>query len=135
MYLSMFLFIDYIFWPPMVIDIWRSRPPGSSEVNQGSQSGIGTPKNLCFDTSHDPFTLISYFDLFRGRYWMEVKLEVGYMCQYQHMMYELAKNVKTCLTNFKKVNLRGESGIFPYFPNHGCQNGGLWPPISNFRDP
>ena len=31
----------------------------------------------------------------------EGTMEVGYMCQYQHMMYELAKNVKTCLINLK----------------------------------
>ena len=26
-------------------------------------------------------------------------MEVGYMCQYQHMMYGLAKNMKTYLIN------------------------------------
>ena len=140
-YLTWLIFIDFIFWPPEVIDIWRSRPSWSSEVKNGSQNRIGTPKNLWFDTSHDLFslisyfdlrrslifgghdlqdhlrlkrglrmesehqkiydltshdlfTLLSYFDLFRGRYWREVKLEVGYMCRYQHMMYGLAKNVK-----------------------------------------
>ena len=39
---------------------------GSSVVKKGSQNGIGTPNNLWFDTSHDPFSLISYFDLQRS---------------------------------------------------------------------
>ena len=29
-YLTWLIFIDFIFWPPEVFDIWRSRPPGSS---------------------------------------------------------------------------------------------------------
>ena len=29
-YLTKLIFIDFIFWPPEFIDIWRSRPPGSS---------------------------------------------------------------------------------------------------------
>ena len=62
----MTIFIDFIFWPPEVINIWRSPPPGSSEVKKGSQNGIGTPKKLSFDTSHDLFSLISYFDLQRS---------------------------------------------------------------------
>ena len=68
---------------------------------KGSQNGIRKPKSLWFDTSRDPFTVISYFDLSRGRYWREVKLEIVYMCQYQHMKYRLAKNVKTCLSYLK----------------------------------
>ena len=65
-YLTRLIFIDFIFWPPEVIDIWRSWPPGPSEVIKGSQNGIGTPKNLWFNTSHDPFSLILYFDLRRS---------------------------------------------------------------------
>ena len=62
-------------------DLWRSLIFGGYDLlnhlrlNRGLR--IGTPKNLWFDTSHDLFTLISYFDLFRGRYWREVKMEVN----------------------------------------------------------
>ena len=38
------IFIDFIFWPTEVIDIWRSIPPWTSLVKKGSQNRIGTPK-------------------------------------------------------------------------------------------
>ena len=34
-YLTWPIFMDFIFWPTEVIDIWRSRPPWSSEVKKG----------------------------------------------------------------------------------------------------
>ena len=34
-YLSWLVFIDFIFWPPKIINIWRLRPPGSSEIKRG----------------------------------------------------------------------------------------------------
>ena len=49
-YLTWLIFIAFIFWPPGVSKFWRSQPPGSSEVKNGSQNGIGTPKNLWLDT-------------------------------------------------------------------------------------
>ena len=56
-------FIEFILWPPEVSKFWR--PPGSSEVKKEYQNGIGTPKNLWFDTSHALFSLILFFDLQR----------------------------------------------------------------------
>ena len=38
-------------------------PSESSMVRTRTQNEIGTPKNLRFDSSHDEFSLISYFDL------------------------------------------------------------------------
>ena len=61
-YLLWLIFIDLIFWPSEVI----SRSLGSFEVKKGSQNRIQSPKNLWFDTSHDLFSLISYFDLQRS---------------------------------------------------------------------
>ena len=67
-YIRLPVWPPFIFWPPEVIDIWRSRPLWSSEVKKVSHNGIITPKNLWFETSHDLFSLISYFDL-QGSLW------------------------------------------------------------------
>ena len=64
-YLTRLIFIAFIFWHPEVGKFWSSRPPGSSEVIKGSQNEIGTTKNLWFDTWHDPFSSITYFDFRR----------------------------------------------------------------------
>ena len=64
-YLTRLIFIAFIFWHPEVGKFWSSRPPGSSEVIKGSQNEFGTTKNLWFDTWHDPFSSIKYFDFQR----------------------------------------------------------------------
>ena len=38
---------------------------GSFMFRKETYSEIGAPKNLWFDTSHDLFSLIYYFDLFK----------------------------------------------------------------------
>ena len=84
-YLTLLVIIDFIFWPLEVINVWQSKNlwfihhmtfslisyfelwmslilwgqmhSGLSEVKKRYQNGIGTPKNLWFDTSHDLFSL------------------------------------------------------------------------------
>ena len=41
-------------------------PSGSSMVRKRVQNGIETPKDQYFNTLHDLFSLISYFDLQRS---------------------------------------------------------------------
>ena len=84
-YLTWLFFIYFIFWPLEVIDIWSSQPPGLSEIKKRSKNAIRTPKKT-FELIPNITHLIEYFDLFWGRYRREAKLEVGYMCQYQHMI-------------------------------------------------
>ena len=43
---------------------WGKMPSESLEVKKGYQNGIGTPKILWFDTSHDLFLLILFSDHF-----------------------------------------------------------------------
>ena len=108
------------------------------------QNGIGTPKNLWFETSHDLFSLISYFDLQRllisGGHDLQdhlrskrgLRMESKHQKNYDlipHMAHFhwfhiltifwslITKNVKTCLINLKQVNYREISGIFLYFLN------------------
>ena len=58
-----FSLISYFeLWKSLIL--WGQMHPGLSEVKKVYQNGIGTPKNLWFDTSHDLFSLISYFDHF-----------------------------------------------------------------------
>ena len=61
------IFFDFIFWPPEVINIWTQKVKCLQDhvrSKKGDQNGIGTPKNLWVNTSHDVFSLIGYFDHF-----------------------------------------------------------------------
>ena len=52
-YLTWLNFIDFIFLPPEVIDIWRLSTFISSICRKGPPNEIGTPKNPWFGTSYD----------------------------------------------------------------------------------
>ena len=114
-YLTWLIFIDFVFWHPEVIDISRSHPAGPSEVIKGSQNGIGTPENLWFDTSHDPFLLISYFDLQRSL------ISGG---QDLHVHLRLNKGLRMESEHQKTCDLIPHMTYFHWF--HILTSGGHW---------
>ena len=63
------ILIDFIFWPPEIIDIWRSRPPGSSEVKQGLRMESEHQK------THDLITHITHFHWFHILTFLEIVIE------------------------------------------------------------
>ena len=120
-YLTWLIFIDFIFWPPEVIDFWRSN---ASMIiwgqKKGYQNGIGTPKNF------DLITHMTYFHWFhiltyRDKHILEVTTsriiwgqEIrGYMQKFSLLSQLLAP--LNCCVYFFFVNFKTMTKNNPFF--------------------